>query len=312
MPDDLTTLSEIRIVGPSISLRVSDQQIATAAMWQLKTLTPSYSELTMDGPTEDGSVISSLDESYPLLVLAMDSSSVTIDPPLGGGLGTQKVKFHVPRLMRATIYQPNGNAELKLSFWDRNGKTKTIKLNGQPVSPIQPASPRRQGDSRNTDPEKNLVTVVVEPLPAKGDWQLQFRDHIDFPNARAVLGDIEVAFSPQQKKKLDWLKWTGQVLRLTPDGIVLEAGLPFPGTAETLTGIFLLAPSETLGGALDAGWTFRLLPERLSTDQTTAWTKAWNRILPGERDAKSVGMKGRRSNPHRHSPGLCLSTAKEN
>src|SRR5947209_2229679 len=105
MPDNSTTLNEIRIVGPSISYRVRDQ-VDTGDMWQLKTLAPSYKELTMDGPTEDGTVISSVDAAHPLRVLAMDSSNVPIDAPLGGGLGTQKVKFHVPRLVRATIYQP--------------------------------------------------------------------------------------------------------------------------------------------------------------------------------------------------------------
>jgi hypothetical protein len=145
------------------------------------------------------------------------------------------------------------------------------------------------------------VTVVGDPRPKGENWPQQSPQtlpHIDIPPIRGKLGDIVLVFSATEAKKLSGLGLTGESLRLTKHGIVLEGAVHFPGMPpQHLTdGVFLLGPRQE-PGAGDTGWVLRLLPELLSPGQAEEWTKVWNRILPGERDARTIGLRARQSSP---------------
>lgn len=128
--------------------------------------------------------------------------------------------------------------------------------------------------------------VVAEPIYEDDKWPDLHDKEISAPSLRLVAGAIELRLIG------DATKWLGPlvpkeakdvVIRLTPDGIELEAKAPFPGRGE-LEGRFLLFPAR-------GGTRLRLLPERLP--DTKPWLEAWSSVTPAtDKDEESmVGVK---------------------
>ncbi|MDP9190661.1 MAG: hypothetical protein M3P06_03050 [Acidobacteriota bacterium] len=126
------------------------------------------------------------------------------------------------------------------------------------------------------DAEDGLMQqVVAEPLLDDQDrWPKPDPKSISAPPMRLVAGAIEIAAATD---KVSWLGETlgaGKriVLRLTPDGIELDAEVPFPGSGK-LEGRFLLTRTTR-------GLRLRLLSRDLDKAQREAWQKAWTGITP--------------------------------
>lgn len=264
------------------------------------------------------------DYAHPLRTLMIDARTTSVSVEGNSPFfqtGKPQHPLRAPRLIDVHLiagagkkpYRPNGNSEtLQVNFYSEGNKIGGELRNRDADKPdFSTVGGHHEGDA--PDAQEGFVHVVAEPQPILEKQNGDFIDQaghtgkdsekaIRVPRLRLLHGAI--------KLKIDGpLPWLGNIdphkalpgasksfeLLLTPSGIEIVTAADFPGSADRLKGVFLIAPRNLRETARDqmtgedskskfklSALTLTLLPQE--TSQLTAveggtpvslWMKAW-------------------------------------